>query len=400
MINKDFLQFLFEAASMQRWNDHIRPHKGFTELDKQAQKMFYAYVLAKYEESDRKASINWVNLIEGSMFELFHRILLTDIKPPIFHELMAKKEKQLNQWVIEGLRSKGVYDIKGNFKEKIKEYFFNPGYSAIEKKILKAAHYMATNWEFQIVYRLSSGFWGLEETKNSIDNELEEHYDLAGVQRLNIGKKTKAFLDLIGQLRFQQRWAQAPRVPETSVMGHMLIVAILSYVFTVELEGCNKRIYNNYFAGLFHDLPEVLTRDIISPVKRSIQGLSDVIKEIEERQVEEKIFPLIPQSWHDELRYFTKDEFKSKIIKEGQIIEVDSEDINREYNIDMYNPMDGQIIEVCDKLSAYMEACMSINHGIKSPFLEEGRRVIFDRFKDSKVAGIDFGQLFRNIIVQ
>jgi putative hydrolase of HD superfamily len=198
----------------------------------------------------------------------------------------------------------------------------------------------------------------------------------------------------------QQRWAQAPRIPETSVMGHMLIVAILSYVFTVELGGCNKRIYNNYFAGLFHDIPEVLTRDIISPVKRSIEGLSDIIKEIEERQMEDKIFPLIPQSWHDELRYFTKDEFCGKIIKNGKIHKVDSQEINQRYNSDEYNPIDGQIIEVCDKLSAYMEACLSINHGIKSPFLEEGRKLIFDRFKDSKVASIDFGQLFRSYQIE
>jgi putative hydrolase of HD superfamily len=394
MIRDSFFLFLFEAASMQRWNDHIRPHKGFTELDKQAHKMFFAYVLAKYEEADRKVEINWVRLIEGSLFELFQRIVLTDIKPPIFHELMAKKENQLNQWVIEKLENRGVYDIKGDFKTKIRNYYFDPEYSALEKKILKASHYLATNWEFEIVYRLSVGFYGLDDTKNSIDNELEEHYDLSGVQKINIGKKTKNFLDLLGQLRFQQRWAQAPRVPETSVMGHMLIVAILSYVFTVEIEGCNKRIYNNYFAGLFHDLPEVLTRDIISPVKRSIEGLSDVIREIEERQVEEKILPLLPLTWHNEIKYFTKDEFDSKIIKEDNIIRVSSLEINQKYNKDEYSPIDGQIIEVCDKLSAYMEACLSINHGVKSHFLEEGQKMIFNKYKDKEVAGINFGEIF------
>lgn len=394
MVQDSFLRLLYEAAYMQRWNDHIRPHKGFTELDKQAQKMFFAYVLAKYEESDRNAEINWVKLIEGSLFELFQRILLTDIKPPIFHELMSKKRHQLNEWVIKKLESRGVYEIKGDFFEKINNYFFDPNYSVLEKKILKASHYLATNWEFEIVYRLSSGFYRLEDTKRSIDNELEEHYDLAGVQKLNIGKKTKDFLDLIGQLRFQQRWAQAARVPETSVMGHMLIVAILSYVFTVEVGGCQKRIYNNYFAGLFHDLPEVLTRDIISPVKSSIEGLSDLIKEIEERQVEEKILPLLPLTWHEEIRYFTKDEFNSKIIKGAQIITVDSFDINNKYNEDKYSPIDGQIIEVCDKLSAYMEASLSIGNGVKSHFLEEGLHVIYDKFKDKNIAGIDFGSIF------
>lgn len=38
MLNKEFIEFLYEAAHIQRWNDHIRPN-GFTELDKQAHKM-------------------------------------------------------------------------------------------------------------------------------------------------------------------------------------------------------------------------------------------------------------------------------------------------------------------------------------------------------------------------
>jgi putative hydrolase of HD superfamily len=75
------------------------------------------------------------------------------------------------------------------------------------------------------------------------------------------------FIDLCGQLRFQLRWSYLHRIPKTSVLGHMLIVAVLSYLFSLEIGACRKRCYNNYFTGLFHDLPEVLTRDIVHPVK-------------------------------------------------------------------------------------------------------------------------------------
>ena len=46
MIKKSLIEFIFEAGSIERWNDHIRPSRGFTELDKQAHKMLCAYVLA------------------------------------------------------------------------------------------------------------------------------------------------------------------------------------------------------------------------------------------------------------------------------------------------------------------------------------------------------------------
>jgi putative hydrolase of HD superfamily len=66
MITKPILELIYEAAH-QRWNDHIRPPQGFTELDKQSHKMFYVYVIAKFEESSGR-EVNWKELIEGALF--------------------------------------------------------------------------------------------------------------------------------------------------------------------------------------------------------------------------------------------------------------------------------------------------------------------------------------------
>ncbi len=395
MIKKELLELLFEAASIQRWNDHIRP-EHFTELDKQAHKMVYAFVLAKIEEADHGTDIDWVRLIEGGLFEFLHRIILTDIKPPVYYKLMAEKGEQLNSWVMEKLEEKvpGLRGSRVDLLARMEQYFSLSKRANLEKKILQAAHYLATNWEFKIIYRLNEGLFGLEETKAAIANQIEEHYDLAGVQKLSLGKKTSNFLDLVGQLRFQQRWAQSPRVPKTSVMGHMLIVAMMSYLCSVEFEACPKRVYNNYFAALFHDLPEVLTRDIVSPVKRSVAGIEEIIKEIEHRQLEERIFPLLPVEWHDELRYFTADEFTGRIIDNEQIRAVSSEEISRHYNHDRFSPLDGEIIKACDQLAAYIETFLSISHGIKSYHLEEGNRQIYNRYREQVVAGINFGLLF------
>ena len=73
MIKKSLISLMYEAASIQRWNDHIRPWTGFTELDKQAHKMFYAYVLAKCEGE----SVNMIKLIEGGMSFSTELCLLT-----------------------------------------------------------------------------------------------------------------------------------------------------------------------------------------------------------------------------------------------------------------------------------------------------------------------------------
>ena len=114
MIKKSLISLMYEAASIQRWNDHIRPWTGFTELDKQAHKMFYAYVLAKCEGE----SVNMIKLIEGGIFEFFHRIVLTDIKPPIYHKLVKEKGFQIDNWVLSELEEH-MDGIGGGFFERM-----------------------------------------------------------------------------------------------------------------------------------------------------------------------------------------------------------------------------------------------------------------------------------------
>ncbi len=390
---ENLIERFYEAASMNRWNDHIRPVE-LTELDKQAHKMVIAYVIAKFEESDRNIYINWQNLIEGSIFEFLHRTILTDIKPPVFHKMMEEKGEDLNKYVFQQL-DEDMNGFGNNFKENFKKYFFDHNYAKTEKRILKAAHYMATNWEFKIIYHTSPFIYGIEETKASIENQIEDHYDLIGVQKISLEKKSFGFIDLCGQLRFQERWAHSPRLPKTSVLGHMYIVAIISYLLSLDNNACQKRLYNNFFTGLFHDLPEVLTKDIISPIKTSIKGLEDIIKDYEEDQMKNRLLPLLPVSWRKEMRYFTQDEFKNKINVDGKILTgISYKELNTVYNNNIFYPLDGEIIKACDKLTAFIEADISIKHGITSKHLEEGRKNIYEKFKNKNVSGIDFGMLF------
>lgn len=388
MIKKALIERIFESANMHRWNDHIKPVE-LTELDKQAHKMVIAYVLAKFEEEDRSASINWQGLIEGSIFEFLHRTVLTDIKPPVFHKMEIKKKPELNDLVLNTLTPE-LDGLTPDFKENFIRYLEEPGFLREEKRILKASHYLATNWEFKIIYNTAPYIYGIDQTKEAIDNEIEDHYDLIGVQKIMLQKKSYGFVDLCGQLRFQKRWALSPRVPKTSVLGHMYIVAILSFFFSLEINACTKRIYNNFFAGLFHDLPEVLTRDIISPIKSSVEGLEEIIKEYEKSQMDEVLLPLIPTSWRAEMEYFTDDEFANKT---NEKTVPTSKELNK-YNRDEYNPLDGELIDASDKLAAFIEATVSINHGITSKHLVQGRNGILESHSSKKVNKINFKYLY------
>ncbi|MBE5039607.1 HD domain-containing protein [Ructibacterium gallinarum] len=388
MIRKSLIEFIFEAASIERWNDHIRPSRGFTELDKQSHKMICAYVLSKLAPE-----IDSFLLIEGGIFEFLHRLVLTDIKPPIFHRLMEEKGTELNRWAIEQIQP-DIQAVSGGFASRFERYFTDPAYAVAEKKVLEAAHYLATKWEFDIIYDMCHTYYGIDQTRREIDSKLQTLETLPCFSSYMRNNNYQGFVNLLGELRFQQRWSRSPRIPATSVIGHMLIVAVLSYFCACEISACSQRCIHAFWGGLFHDVPEVLTRDIVSPVKNSVQGLDELIKQIEQEQMDSVLYPLIPETWRQEIEYFTNDEFCDKVILNGKISFVPEGKMNTMYNQDKYFPIDGRIIRGCDHLAACIETYMSHTCGITTHALQEGNRNLCHQYRNAQINGIDFGCLF------
>ena len=151
---------------------------------------------------------------------------------------------------------------------------------------------------------------------------------------------------------------------------------------------------NNYFTGLFHDLPEVLTRDIISPVKRSVEGLSDLIKEYEKKQMEKEVYGLIPKEWHSEITMFTENEFDNVVTIHRKRKEVSSKDITDKYNDDKFNPRDGELVKASDSLAGFIEASVAIRNGSASPELQEARLSLKRQYEKVSIAGINFGEIY------
>ena len=390
MITKQLIERIFSAANLLRWNDHIRPF-DFFEIDKQSHKMIIAYIIAKFDEEEGKY-IDWLKLIEGGIFEFFHRTMLTDLKPEVYHEIMSKKKKELNKWILKNLND-DIIKLGKDFTDRFEQYLFDEEYAKYEKRILAASHEFSTRWEFGLIYPWNKMLYGIYTTKETVDNCVSKYQDFVGVQNLIMNKKYYGFLDLCGQLRFQQRWAQSFRQPKTTVLGHMFIVAIFSYLYSLDMKVCKKRAYNNFFSSLFHDLPEILTKDIVSPVKSSVKGLENIIKEFEKKQIENRILPLIPQSWHFEMKYFVEHEFDNRIVENNEIKFFDC-DIDNKYNKNEFCATDGKLVEVCDKLSAYIEASLALRYGIHSEMLKESKMRLYNKFANKKIANINFKDVF------
>ena len=391
MIRKALILKIHDAASMQRWNDKIRPVE-LRELDKQAHKMVISFMLGKFEEENPE--FNWIEVIEGGLFEFLQRIIVTDLKPQIFHRIREdrNKYKQLNGWVFDQL-APIIMPLGEAFCQRFQSYFEDP-HENVNKKILSAAHFYATKWEFDIIERANPRGYEIEGIRKRLESKQEQYYDLKGSQQLALYSRLRNFADLCGQLRFQLRWSHLRRVPETSVLGHMLIVAILSYLLSLEINACPRRCYNNYFTGLFHDLPEVLTRDIVHPVKKSVGGLDSLIKEYEKERMEEEVYGLIEESWHKEMRMFTEIEFKSVVTLDGTLHEKTSEEISARFNEDRYNPRDGELVQAVDHLAAFCEAYLALANGVKAQDFDKTKASLRQDYLGKTIAGLRFGEIY------
>ena len=383
-IRKSLLQFVFSGAYMKRWNDKIRPME-LTEVDKQAHKMIVAWFLLELNSTgmDRDEKRNLaLEVLEGGIFDYFYRLIITDIKPPIFYRIKANPAhyQQLTDWVLEQVRS-NLQPVGPAFWERFTRHVRSVDDETPGRRILGAAHLYASHWEFLLIKGLSPWDDELERIEASFQEGMDRFMDLKGMEglRQGPGEPLGRIAHLCGQLRFQKRWSQTPRVPETSVLGHMFIVACYTYFFSLAVGACPQRLVNNFFAGLFHDLPELLTRDIISPVKQSVQRIGNLIKEYEDHEVEERVFGVLRAGGYDglsdRLGYFlgmeVGSEFLSTVRIAGQTREVTWDQIQGKYNVDEADPKDGLLLKVCDSLAAFIEAYTALRNGISTTQLQE-----------------------------
>lgn len=404
-MNKKLALKIFEGFSIQRWNDLVRPF-DLVEMDKAGEKMVLAYIIGKYEEN-KGSHVDWLWMIYASLFDFLKKIALCDIKAPV--QQMLKKEfpeeyLRLNEWVLnqykaliqdEDLFSRftiyigqkaGSFEIPEDLKETVHIY--------------QAAHKYSTIRELEML-----SFVNEKERYQTIEKdlkaEIQPYLDLEALQKLMTHQKEFEFLLKIEQLRFQTRWNQTPRVPKTSVLGHCFFVAVMTLLLGMESnpDMCERRVINNFFTGLFHDLPEAVTRDIISPVKQATDDLPNIVKKIEDEIVEKELLPLMDSTYSKELIYYTSDEFTNRIIEGNKVTHVSWEELNKKYNSTEYNPIDGKLVRICDHLSALLEADISIKHGITSAHLTSGRNGMLKHYLPGDIiSGINVGQFFSDMV--
>lgn len=106
--------------------------------------------------------------------------------------------------------------------------------------------------------------------------------EFRSVLDVNKDMKPVRFLLSVRRLESALRWNRLKRAYPVSVMAHLFIVATLSYLL-FRIEGkSDAEVTEAILRSLYHDVPEAITGDIVTPTKKAAPGLDQLISEIEE----------------------------------------------------------------------------------------------------------------------
>ena len=334
MIGKLLKLMLTRGLSMKRWNNFPRI-EDVSHLDNIWYKLHVALFLAYLEEKNGN-KVDREFLIKKIIFSSFRWLVISDIHswtrdyimeidPDIFSEIEKKAytaifEKEVPEYLLE--------DIKNTIHDESK---------TLELDIIFAAKKYAAYRECLVNEKVFSDMYEVP-LKGLIISLEEQRKKLKSLDILLGNDNYVKFLSHIRRLSHSLRWNQEKRMFPVSVMSHLVIITFLSYVLW-KIENNNGEKYNILelmLKSIYHDIPEAITGDIITPTKKSVPWFEEVLEKAEIKMMDDYLF------------YYVEDDYK---------------DLVSSYMLQPFEWKHGKLAKQADILSALFEAKVEVNNG-------------------------------------
>ncbi len=337
-----FGKFIFDFStlfSIQRWNNKPAIIK-FYEADNAFSSLFFSYFFRKSLDLPFEEAIKW------RLYRELPKVVLSDISLQLKERIQSISP---NVW--NNLREKALNEISSNLQN---DGFIEKIISRDAKVIDFFADYSVSYLEAKENNKLFDYSVPVKELSKKMENlrveNTEKYVKLSEV----LWEPTLNLISL-------SRWNKTYRNVRTSVAGHTFLVVAISYIISMLLEIDND-IEEILSKALLHDLPEAFTGDVITPTKKKIEGLDDMISAVERDFVNE---------WISKLEISDRE----KIL---------------EHACDPFSGESGRIVRTSDLLSALVECAIEIQSGNKAGTF---RKVFFDFKKQIKgISPIDVSE--------
>jgi putative hydrolase of HD superfamily len=94
-------------------------------------------------------------------------------------------------------------------------------------------------------------------------------------------------------------------------MSHLVMVTFISYILWnyENQNGKNYSIYNMMMKSLYHDIPEAITWDIITPTKKSIEWFRETLEKVEKQMLNDSFFVYITDDYKNQIQDYMLNPF-------------------------------------------------------------------------------------------
>jgi len=316
------LKLMFSKwLSIKRWNNFPRV-EDITPLDNTWFVIHISLFLAHLEEKNGK-KVDKEYIIKKILFDLFNALVLSDINSWTRDYILSVDEdimKQLEEKVRIFLFSFEAWDfIKDDMKN-----IFSDNTKTLEDEIINSAKKFA--WYQECVINSRVFLYAYDVAMEQIKDYLEEHKNnLYSLRELLKNDNYKNYLSHIRRLSHSMRWSWKQRKYPISVMSHLTIVTFISYIMW-SLENQNWKdydIYNLMIKWAYHDIPEAITWDIITPIKNAVEWFRDVLETVEENMMNDYFFIYVWDDYKQEIKKCMLDPFSwtnGELVKQADII--------------------------------------------------------------------------------
>ncbi len=333
MYNKKFLNLeslqavneVFKRLNiLRRWTSVTTDDK-YNELAKQALNCITAYMLASFTEGNGNI-INWERFPKIALYRAFQKVYVYfDTPEHIIDEICAIGNINKDAF------NKATMDIIKELTNDDFSEFLSEGLGTDEMEIYRAATKIATLVELEENSSLMKNSGEYRDKYTEIQRSLEKFNHIPGVAEFSdpSGEFFKLLLK-ISKLRNQNRWAVQPYTVNCSVLGHLFDTGILAYFIGLEhFNGDEKIAAKMFHMGIFHDLAEVWTSDVPSPIKDRISGFRAATEKYESMVLNKNLYSKVPGFLADKLRSVMFEEESNSsyhgIMKSADYLSADSE---------------------------------------------------------------------------
>lgn len=324
---------LTSGISIKRWNNFPRI-EDISHLDNVWFILHVAMFLAYLEEKNGN-KIDKEFLIKRILFNSIKILVMSDI-----NSWTRSYIEKVNKDVFNELEQK-VYDYILSFdapefiKEDMKNTISNKE-KILELSIISAARRYASYKECLINRKIYEEMYEVpyKEIMASLD---EKRKNLKSLDELLKNSNYEKYLLNIRKLSHSFRWSKQKRIFPVSVMAHLVLTTFLSYIIGMieNNKWWDYDIFKMMLKGMYHDISEAMTWDIITPTKKAVPWFEEILQKVEEKMLEDYLFYYVWEEYESYVKWF------------------------------MLNPWswnEWPLVKIWDILSALFEAKIEVNH--------------------------------------